>query len=343
MRNKNLQNAIEFLSTTNGSRIYKPMDFKELLEQLHYNPEKILRNVFQLFYDMVKTYVGDGVDEYTQDPESINYKYYDCSKLFVEGLDHPFFADRLFANRLMNLVDSLKRSAQQNKIYIFKGPPGSGKSTFLNNLLRKFEDYTQTEEGIILKTIWRLEPSKLGVDISKIDSDIQENYIEVPCPSFDHPILMIPKEYRKDFFQEIFTDSEFKQRLLNEKEFEWIWRDEPCTICSSLYKALLERVQDPWQVFQMIYAQPHHFDRKLGEGISVYTPGDKPLNENYFTNPELQKKIDTMLKDSNRVKYIFSQFAKTNNGVYALMDIKSNNETRFMDLHNIVSEGSHKV
>ena len=343
MQNKNLQKAIEYLSTTNGSRIYKPMDFKELLEQLHDNPEKILRNVFQLFHDMIKSYVGEGIDEYTGDPQSIHYKHYDCSKLFVEGSDHPFFADRLFANRLMNLVDSLKRSAQQNKIYIFKGPPGSGKSTFLNNLLRKFEEYTRTEEGMILKTIWRLDPSKLGVDISRIEIDIQEDYVEVPCPSFDHPILMIPKQYRKDFFQEMFSDSEFKERLFTDKEFDWVWRDEPCTICSSLYKALLERLHDPWKVFQMIYAQPHHFNRRLGEGISVYTPGDKPLNESYFTNPELQKKIDTLLKDSNRVKYIFSQFAKTNNGIYALMDIKSNNETRFMDLHNIVSEGSHKV
>jgi predicted Ser/Thr protein kinase len=130
---------------------------------------------------------------------------------------------------------------------------------------------------------------------------------------------------------------------MNDKEFDWVWRNEPCTICSSLYYTLLERLKDPWRVFEMVYAQPYQFNRRLGEGINVFTPGDKPLKHNSIRNPEVQKRIDTVLKDSNRVKYLFSQFAKTNNGVYALMDVKAHNRTRLMELHNIISEGTHKV
>lgn len=120
------------------------------------NPQRLLRNVFQVFNDMVQDYVGAGVDEYSGDPESINYVNYDCSRLFVENTDRPFFADRLFANRLINHVDALKIGAQQNKIYIFEGPHGSGKSTFLNNLLKKFEEYANTPEGNRYEVVWRL-------------------------------------------------------------------------------------------------------------------------------------------------------------------------------------------
>jgi len=340
----NLAKAKRFLETINGNRIRQTLDFEEFMELLAAEPDRILRNVFQLFHDMIMSSLGQGVDEYSRDPQSINYMHYDCSRLFVEGSDYPFFADRLLANRLVNLVETLKRSAQQNMIYIFKGPPGSGKSTFLNNLLLKFEEYTATREGLALRTIWTIPPQRLGFDEGAASCDtLLDKPLEVPCPSFDHPVLMIPKQYRPEFFEALFQGRDFLERLRQDKEYDWVWRAEPCTICSSLYQALLERAKDSATVFGMIGAQPYRFNRRLGEGISVSMPGDKPLKESSYDNEELQKRLNAVFGDSNRVRYIFSHYAKTNNGIYALMDIKGHNKTRLMDLHNIVSEGLHKV
>jgi hypothetical protein len=138
------------------------LPFEEFLKVLVTKPSFVMRDVFQVFHDMVKAYVGEGIDEYPDDPESIQYVNYDCSKLFVEGSDYPFFADRLFANRLVKVAEALKRGAQQNKIYIFEGPPGCGKSTFLNNLLMKFEEYANTEAGMRYETVWRFDRNILG-------------------------------------------------------------------------------------------------------------------------------------------------------------------------------------
>ncbi len=343
MPTTNFKNAIDYLGSINGNRMHRTINFKEFLELLFINPSQVLRNVFQLFHDMIKSYIEEGLDEYPEDAQSINYIHYDTNKLFVEGSDYPFFADRLFANRLINLVEALKNSTQQNKIYIFKGPPGSGKSTFLNNLLRKFEEFTGTDQGKCFRTVWRLSPQKLVIETSMDQLDSSADYVEIPCPSYDHPISIIPKDYREQFFETMFSGHKFREKLFHKKEYDWVWRKEPCTICSSLYYAILERLHDPWKVFEMLFAQPYQFNRRLGEGISVFTPGDKPLKHNSFRNPELQKRVNSILRDSNRVKYIFSQYAKTNNGVYALMDVKSHNKTRLMDLHNIISEGIHKV
>ena len=107
------------------------ISFKEFLQILSKDPCPVLRNVFQVFYDMIKTYVGEGMDEYPDDQESIHFVNYDCTSLFVDGTDHPFFADWLFANRLINHVEAMRRGAQQNKIYIFDGPPGAGRAHFL--------------------------------------------------------------------------------------------------------------------------------------------------------------------------------------------------------------------
>jgi predicted Ser/Thr protein kinase len=348
----------------------KPISFETFLDVLITNPQATIRNVFQVFHDLFKAYVGQGVDEYPNDPESIQYVSYDCSKLLVEDADHPFFADRLFANRLVNHVAALRSGAQQNKIYIFDGPHGCGKSTFLNNLLKRFEEYANTDEGTRYETVWRLDRRQLtregGNETASIleslfrmqqNSDQQQfdtirhmalpdsdgQFVEVPCPCHDNPLLLIPKSQRRQFLDDLFDNNEFKYTLFTDKAFEWIFHDMPCTICGSLYDALLTRLKNPAKVFEMVHAVPYTFNRRLGKGVSVFSPGDRPVKQVILTNEYLQRMINRLFSDSNQVRYIYSRYAKTNNGIYALMDIKSHNIERLIELHNIISEGVHKV
>ncbi len=368
---KDIHKTMQLLDRSMGKpEQLAPIPFEEFVKVLSAEPSTVLRNVFQIFHDMIKNYIDEVIDEYPDDPESIGFIKYDCSRLFVQGSDRPFFADRLFANRLVKQADALKRGAQQNKIYIFEGPPGCGKSTFLNNLLMRFGEYANTREGSRFETVWRLDRRVLGGSPEKGPSpllmrlcqlleespknqkacfqehdttDSTDYYIEVPCPSHDNPILMIPKNLRREFFDTLFEYDRFKEELFAEKEYEWVFREDPCTICGALYEALLNKLKSPTKVYKMLYAQPYRFNRRLGEGISVFNPGDKPIKQNVLRNEILQNRINNLFNDSNHVKYIFSTYAKTNNGVYALMDIKSHNTERLIELHNIISEGLHKV
>jgi predicted Ser/Thr protein kinase len=377
-----VESALRSLSQAVGTlEAHLPVPFGEFLRHLVANPSIVMRNIFQVFHDMVTAYVGEGVDEYPDDPESIHYVSYDCNRLFVEEVDHPFFADRLFANRLVSLVDTMKRGAQQNKIYIFRGPPGCGKSTFLNNLLKKFETYTNTEAGRRYEVVWRFDRRKFCAKATDDDHPVIERLaqlletfhrgeaemvpacdepdrgddgplnaayvngqtVEIPCPSHDNPILMIPKAFRRDFFDDLFKNDRFKYKLATEKEYEWVFKDHPCTVCSSLYDALLYRLKSPHRVFECLFARPYRFNRRLGEGISVFSPGDRPLRQPVLGNPIIQKQLNRILNDSHAAKYLFSHYARTNNGIYALMDVKSHNAERLIELHNIISEGLHKV
>ena len=368
----NVHKAMRHIIRTNKKTdLQSPVPFEAFLRLVAQKPASIIRNVFQFFHDMVKAYVGEGVDEYPDDPETINFVNYDCNKLFVEGSDHPFFADRLFANRLIKQVESMRQGAQQNKIYIFDGPHGCGKSTFLNNLLTKFEEYANTVEGCRYETLWRIKIADIGrpsdadetvtileklLQLQKENQQEQyeriktralarstDKYLEIPCPSHDNPLLIIPKAQRRAVFDDLFENDAFKYALFTNKEYEWVFRDAPCTICSSLYDVLLSRLQDPVKVLEMVWARPYAFSRRLGTGISVFNPGDRPLKQIVLSNEMLQKRINRLFGDSNQVHYLFSRYAKTNNGLYALMDIKSHNIERLIELHNIISEGVHKV
>lgn len=369
---RDLSKAMGNLENCKGQWRQTPtLSFSDFLREVIDNPQRVIRNIYQVYSDMVDAFVCDGFDEYGDDPESIQFLKFNCTRLFVEGSDRPFFADRLFANRFMRHVDSFKVGSKQNKIYIFDGPHGSGKSTFLNNLLRKFEEYANSPEGFRYEVVWRLKNDHLVGGVHSLNSLTEKlawvlendgkkdlasemkcvcnsdndlgGYFDVPCPSHDNPLLLVPKEVRRQFFDDLFENDEFKWQLFTEKKYEWIFHEEPCTICVSLYQGLIEKYGDPLKVMECIYARPYIFNRRLGEGSSVFNPGDKPLRNSVMTNELLQKKLNTILAGNKHVSYLYSRYAKTNNGIYALMDIKSNNTERLMELHNIISDGVHKV
>ncbi len=349
----------------------KPVHFEEFLTILTANPSQVLRNIFQTFHDMIKSHVTELEDAISGEKDKLAFTKYDCSRLFVEDSEAPYFTDMLFANRFMKQMETLRHGAQQNQIYIFYGPHGCGKSTFLNNLLKKFEIYANTDEGRRYEIVWRLDLKKLQdkdktLTVSAFEKLIHyvenkdevklkpskteilstgkgDDYLEIPCISHDNPFLIIPKDQRRAVLDELIKNDEFKWRLFTEKEYEWVFKEDVCTICSSIYQALLERLGNPIEVFKMLYARPYYFNRRLGNGISVFNPGDQPLKMNILSNEMLQNRINALFQDSNLVNYLYSRFAKINNGIYALMDVKSHNVERMVELHNIISEGLHKV
>nr|WP_319493118.1 serine protein kinase PrkA [uncultured Desulfobacter sp.] len=362
--------ALDFLDQNiKDYQRHKPVAFQEFLRLLNANPSGILRNIFQSFHDMIKKHVT----EIENDIDHSAVTQYDTGTLFMEGSDTPYFPDMLFTNRFMKQMDYLRHGNQQNRIYVFYGPHGCGKSTFLNNLLEKFEQYANTQEGLRYEVVWRLdvkklkgpEPSLMRLSsfeklIQYIDSDSIEakpgtdpnqmafegpepEFIEIPCLCHDNPFLVIPKEQRRAVLDELIKNDEFKWKLFTEKQYEWVFKDEVCTVCASIYQSLLERLGKPAKVFEMLYARPYYFNRRLGNGISVFNPGDRPLRRNVILNQMLQGRINALFQDSNVINYIYSSYAKIHNGIYALMDIKSHNVERMVELHNIISEAIHKV
>lgn len=364
LKAKKLEALIHLCNKIRENEKREPIPFNDFLYLASENPQHVFRDIYQFIHDMIHYFIPEVEDEYQHDEHYIGFKAYDSSNLFVNGCDNPFFADRLFANRLMNLTKIFRQGTQNNRIYIFEGPPGSGKSTFLNNFLAKVEEYAKTDEGTMYKTFWRLDVERLGgftevkrklqaIGKSKNDLshdnfyneinsiDFQNKYLEFSCPNHDHPILQIPKELRNQFLDELITDDIFKEKLFTEKQYEWVFKEKPCSICNSIYKSLIDITQDPIEVFSMISAKKNYFNRQLGEGISVFNPGDPPIHKP-ITNTHLENLLNNLLKQDD-VNYITSYLSKTNNGLLALMDIKEHNVDRLKNYHGIISDGIHKV
>ncbi|MBN2891513.1 MAG: hypothetical protein JXL97_06585 [Bacteroidales bacterium] len=351
---KNLQDNL-----TDYSKV--PFSFNDFIFQLNRRPELILRDVYQLFSDAVQHHI-----KIIPAAKRVNkLQKYDMTELFQTDTETPFFADRLFARRFMQVAEAMGKGVQTNRIYIFEGPPGSGKSTFLNNLLNKIQEYTQTPEGLMLKTVWHLDMDKIGdrksdfwnkveelakrhknielIDYisSKKEDKTSEKFVDISCPYNDHPILQIPKEYRRNFLATVIEDKEFKHKLFNENQYSWIFKEEACHICTSVYDSLYDILNSPVEILQMLNAKIFNYSRKFGYGISIFNPGDN-ICRNEIENQNMQNMLHKIF-NNDKIQYVFSPMAYTNNGVYAIMDMKESNIQRFKDLHSIISDGVNKV
>jgi len=94
----------------------KPIPFEEFLNILTAEPSRILRNIFQAFHDMIKSYVEESEDTLSKNIEKLNFTNYDCSRLFAKDSENPYFTDMLFANRFMKQMEYLRHGAQQNRL-----------------------------------------------------------------------------------------------------------------------------------------------------------------------------------------------------------------------------------
>lgn len=300
------------------------INFRDFVD--NYNSKLLFRNIFNVISIMINELVGEGEQEYLNDTESINYVNYNLQYIFENDQVDPFFSDRLFANRFVNLFKNLDMGSSQNKIYIFRGPPGSGKSTFLNCLLNKIEKYVNENlNGTMYEIVWKLN----------------EN-LTIPCPSHDNVLLLISRDKRREIVEQLLkNDSKLKKEVLNSKNYEWLFTSNPCAFCSSISQYLSDKYKD---IIPYLYLRQFRIDKNLSEGISVFNANDEIPKFKVQPTEKIQDKLDEYFEsEGSGVKFDHSIYAKSNNGIYALMDLKDNNISRFKELRGIVSEGRHKV
>ena len=95
-----------------------PLSFDDLLFSISRNPDKIFRNIFQLFSDMINHYVTENNSGNFGENKLASFTDYNTNSLFILGCNSPFFADRLFASRFVSMANSLKKGLQTNRIYL---------------------------------------------------------------------------------------------------------------------------------------------------------------------------------------------------------------------------------
>jgi len=234
---------------------YKGVTFEEYIEMVLEDP-RLVRNAYQRLYDMIISWGTRQLK--VGEEEVIRYNFFDDP--FSGGEDAIYGIDEA----LKNLVDIFNAAAKglgpDRRIILLHGPVATAKSTIGRLLRRGLEEYSKTDDGRLYTFQWDTS------DLEDEPSDV------VPCPIFEEPLKLIPKDKRQELLQQL-------NRIFKEKfhgEYELRVEGDLCPKCRfyfnrfmRMYEDDLEKVLGHITVKRLILSEQDRI------GLATFEPKDK--------------------------------------------------------------------
>lgn len=157
---------------------------------------------------------------------------------------------------VQNLVN-FSEEGFNNKFILLIGPNGSSKSSIVKKLIKGLEDYSESENGKLYSFSWIFPienyiKGTLGLNSTIRDTQlISYAYLEdkeisaiMPSELKDHPLLLIPKEYRQELIEKALKDNE---RQLESVKKSYLYRGDLSKRNRMIYDALLKNYKGKHQ------------------------------------------------------------------------------------------------
>jgi serine protein kinase len=306
-RMANKQNALvamidRKLDTSNFREQHWEGNFWDYLDVVAENPA-VARNAFQRVYDMILSYGAESMTQFKQ--EMTRYKF------FGDPIDHGADAIYGLEKPLMTLVDFFKSAAQgygtEKRILLLHGPVGSSKSTIARLLKKGLENYSRLEAGRSFTYMWRVHHRTAG-------GDEGEQYVE--CPMHEEPLLLIPREARRDVLDSI-------NEKLPEGSRIRLYGDV-CPFCRKVYADLLEQYGGDWKkAIDHVRVKRLILSEKDRRGIGTFQPKDeKNQDSTELTGDINYRKIAEYGSDSDPRAFNFDgELNVANRGIVEFIEV----------------------
>jgi serine protein kinase len=210
----------------------------------------------------------------------MRHRIFDCP--WDEGRDRLVGqedAQQEFYRALNNFV----REGRVTRLVLFHGPNGSAKSSFIRCLARGLEDYSEQDEGAIYRFSWvfpssKLAKKKLGFGESEEETTVEsfahidEANIDARIPGdlSDHPLLLIPRDRRRLFIDDLRERGVFPDDM---EVGEYFLEGDLSPRSRSIADALLTAYHGDFQrVLQHIQVQRFFFSRRYRVGVVTIEP-----------------------------------------------------------------------
>lgn len=154
------------------------MSFVQYVDECYKNP-KLVRNAWQMIWDMVLSKGTTPVEEYRK-----TYTHYN----FFDNPENPIIGLTPTKDALMKFIRGAAGGyGTEKRILLLHGPVGSSKSTLCRLFKRELENYSRTDEGAWYSFRWVNLP---------IGTDGIYTHPEDDCPMHEQPLKLLPLEMR---------------------------------------------------------------------------------------------------------------------------------------------------
>lgn len=161
------------------------MSFSEYVELCYRNP-RLVRNSWQMIYDMIMAKGHRTVEEYRK-----TYKHYN----FFDNPSSPIIGLTPTKDALVKFIKGAAgHFGTEKRILLLHGPVGSSKSTICRLFKRELEIYSATDEGAWYSFKWvNLPTGPDGIYVKEEDD----------CPMHEQPLKLLPPEVRQPIVDEL--------------------------------------------------------------------------------------------------------------------------------------------
>jgi predicted Ser/Thr protein kinase len=287
--------------------------FPEFISIVEADPYKYCRNSAQ--------YLKDVFD---------HYGYYKVQNITGEKIKRwkifdefgPVFGQERAQNQIYNYVSSFAEN-RINKIILLHGPNGSAKTSIINAIMLAMEAYSKLPEGALYTFNWIFSDSaEHEVDLGFGGSNREYNEetlaytkpeeitFKLICKMKDNPLLLIPKEERTKFLEE-----------MGIKRPHYLYDADLTQKSNEIFNQLLTSYEGDWtKVIRHVQVERFYFSKLFRKGLISIDPQRNVDANSRALNLEQSYKIPRILAMSS-IYEPYGDLVDANRGAVELSEI----------------------
>jgi len=267
------------------------LSFQQYVESFCATPERFGRSAAQ--------YLLDAFDHYgTEEVPGIGGKVRRF-KLFNAPFDEgrrKLYGYEEAQNTVYSILRRFAATGRADRLILIHGPNGSGKTSFIDLVVRAIEHYSTLDEGALFRINWifteRLEGKEsVGFGARDTPSDtlafVDENLISCKIVSElrESPIFLLPPTARAKLFDQLLAEAGDNEKRVERLKGAFLREGTLSSKSKVIYEGLLTAYRGDWEkVVRHVQIERYYVSKRFRVGAAVVEPQQsvdaavRPLN-----------------------------------------------------------------